>query len=226
VFLDLNNATLGSEAFIDLPYRTVIQYSLQIQDEDVSSGVMSISLFVLFRTISFARNKLLERDISTQTDQLFRGLINEFVNKNYGEIIGPGDFLQITGDVRTVNKMLQTLSYRSPPNGNGNDFITLSAWDNGNSGSGFSNSFRSPSKHCSAKRPASNLHQRNRSRIIVREVGGGSGLHGRKCSLSVGRLQFIEHYKRLLRTRRSPGNKRTIQSQRTIFSGSLPYIVS
>jgi hypothetical protein len=35
--------------------------------------------------------------------------------------------------------MLQTLSYRSPSNGNGYDFITLSAWDNGNSGSGFSN---------------------------------------------------------------------------------------
>ena len=35
--------------------------------------------------------------------------------------------------------MLQTLSYRSPPNGNVYDFITLSAWDNGNSGIGFSN---------------------------------------------------------------------------------------
>ena len=47
--------------------------------------------------------------------------------------------MQITGDVGTVTKMLQTLSYRSPSNGNGYDFITLSAWDNGNSGIGFSN---------------------------------------------------------------------------------------
>jgi hypothetical protein len=67
VFLDLNNATLGSEAFIDLPYRTVIQYSLQIQDVDASSGDMWISLSVLFRTISIARNILNEGDISTQT---------------------------------------------------------------------------------------------------------------------------------------------------------------
>jgi hypothetical protein len=35
--------------------------------------------------------------------------------------------------------MLQTLSYRSPQNRNGYDFITLSAWDNGNSGIGFCN---------------------------------------------------------------------------------------
>ena len=33
--------------------------------------------------------------------------------------------------------MLQTLSYHSPPNGNGYDLITLSAWNNGNSGTGF-----------------------------------------------------------------------------------------
>jgi hypothetical protein len=65
--------------------------------------------------------------------------MNESLNINYGEIIGPGDYLQITGDVWTVNKMLLTLSYRSPPNGNGYDFITLPAWDTGNSGIGFSN---------------------------------------------------------------------------------------
>ena len=92
-------------------------------------------LSVLFRTISIERNILNERDISTQTYQFPHGLINESVSINYGEIIGPGDYLQITGDVWTVNKMLQTLSYRSPPN----DFITLSARDNGNSGIGFSN---------------------------------------------------------------------------------------
>jgi hypothetical protein len=72
-------------------------------------------------------------------NQFPHGLINESVSINYGEIIGPGDYLQITGDVWIVNKMLQTLSYRLPPNGNGYDFITLSAWDNRNSGSGFSN---------------------------------------------------------------------------------------
>ncbi len=106
---------------------------------DASSGDMSISLSVLFRTISIARYKLHERDISTQTSQFSHGLITESVSINYGEIIGPGDHLQITGDVRTVNKMLQTLSYRSPPKGNGYDFITLTAWDNGNRGIGFSN---------------------------------------------------------------------------------------
>jgi hypothetical protein len=37
VFLDRNNATLESEAFIE-PHRTAIQYSLQIQDVDASSG--------------------------------------------------------------------------------------------------------------------------------------------------------------------------------------------
>ena len=96
-------------------------------------------LSVLFRTINIERNILNEGDISTQTYQFPHGLLNESVNINYGEVIGPGDYLQITGDVWTVNKMLQTLSYRSPPNGNGYDFITLSAWDNGNSGIGFSN---------------------------------------------------------------------------------------
>ena len=35
--------------------------------------------------------------------------------------------------------MLQTLSYRPPPNGNGYDFITLSARDNGNSDIGYNN---------------------------------------------------------------------------------------
>ncbi len=137
MFLDRNNATLGSEAFIDLPYRTVIQNSLQIQDVDASSSDMSISLSVLFRTISIERNILNDGDISTQTNQFSHGLMNESVSINYAEIIGSGDYLQITGDVWTLNKMLQTLSYRSPPNGNGYDFITLSAWDNGNSGIGF-----------------------------------------------------------------------------------------
>ena len=80
MFLDRSNATLGSEAFID-PHGTVIQYSLQIQDGDASSGDMSISLSELFRTIR----------ISTQTYQFPRGLINESVNINYGEIIGPGE---------------------------------------------------------------------------------------------------------------------------------------
>ena len=46
VFLDRNNATLGSETFIDA-HRTLIQYSLQIQDMDDSSGVMSISLCII-----------------------------------------------------------------------------------------------------------------------------------------------------------------------------------
>ena len=127
-------------------------------------------LSVLFRTISIERNILNEGDISTQTYQFPHGLLNESVNINYGEVIGPGDYLQITGDVWTVNKMLQTLSYRSPPNGNGCDFITLSAWDNRNSGSGFSNetiTFFSPSEHCSAEQPVSYLRQRNRSRIII-----------------------------------------------------------
>ena len=66
--------------------------------------------------ITIERNILNEGDISTQTSQFPHGLINESANINYGEIIGPGDYLQITGDVWTVNKMLQTLSYRSPPN--------------------------------------------------------------------------------------------------------------
>ena len=96
-------------------------------------------LSVLFRTISIERNILNERDISTQTYQFPSGLINKSVNINYGEIIGHGDYLQITGDVWTVNKILQTLSYRSLPNGNGYVFITLSARANGNSGIGFSN---------------------------------------------------------------------------------------
>ncbi len=108
-----NNATLGSEAFIE-PHRTAIQYSLQIQDVDASSDDMWISLSVLFRTISIARNILNEVDISTQTYQFPHGLINVSVNINYGEIIGPGDYLQITGDVGTVIKMLQTLSYHYP----------------------------------------------------------------------------------------------------------------
>ena len=140
MFLDRNNATLGSEAFID-PHRTAIQHSLQIQDVDASSGDinMSISLSVLFGTISIERNILNVGDISTQTYQFPHRLINESVNINYGEIIGPRDYLQIISDVWTLNKMLMTLSYRLPPNGNGYDFITLSAWDNGNSGSGFSN---------------------------------------------------------------------------------------
>ena len=88
---------------------------------DASSGDinMSISLSVYFRTISIERNILNEGDISTQTYQFPHGLINESVSINYGEIIGPGGYLQITGDVWAVNKMLQTLSYRSPPNGNG-----------------------------------------------------------------------------------------------------------
>ena len=94
---------------------------------DASSGDMSISLSVLFRTISIERNILNEGDISTETYQFSHGLINESFNINYGETIGPGDYLQITGDVWTVNKMLQTLSFCSPPNGNGYDFITLSA---------------------------------------------------------------------------------------------------
>jgi hypothetical protein len=108
VFLDRNNATLGSEAFIE-PHRTAIQYSLQIQDVDASSGDMSIALSVLFRTISIAQIILNGGDISTQTYQFPHGLINESVSIHYGEIIGPGDNLQITGDVWTVNKMLQTL---------------------------------------------------------------------------------------------------------------------
>jgi hypothetical protein len=85
---------------------------------DASSGDinMSISLSVYFRTISIERNILNEVDISTKTYQFLHGLINESLNINYGEIIGPGDYLQITGDVLTVNKMLQTLSYHSPPN--------------------------------------------------------------------------------------------------------------
>ena len=66
-------------------------------------------------------------------------LISESIIINFGEVIGPGDNLQITGDVGTVTKMLQTLSYRSPTNGNGYDFIALSALDNGNSGIGLSN---------------------------------------------------------------------------------------
>jgi hypothetical protein len=138
VFLDRNNATVEWEAFIE-PHCTVIQYSLLIQDVDASSGDMWISLSVLFRTISIERNILNEGDISTQTYQFPHGFINESLNINYGEIIGPGDNLQIAGDVGTVTKMLQTLRYRSPRNGNGYDFIALSAWDNGNSGSGFSN---------------------------------------------------------------------------------------
>ena len=96
-------------------------------------------LSVLFRTIGIERNILNERDISTQTYQFPSGLINKSVNINYGEIIGHGDYLQITGDVWTVNKILQTLSYRSLPNENGYDSITLSARANGNSGIGFSN---------------------------------------------------------------------------------------
>ena len=98
VFVDRNNTTLGSEVFIE-PHRTVIQHSLQIQDVDASSGDMSISLSVLFRTISIERNILNEGDISTQTYQFPHGLINESVSINFGEIIGPGDFLQITGDI-------------------------------------------------------------------------------------------------------------------------------
>ena len=94
---------------------------------DASSGDMSIYLSVLFRTISIGRNILNEGDISTQTYQFPHGLINESVNINYGEINGPGDYLQITGDVWTGNKMLQTLRYCSPRNGNGYNFITLSA---------------------------------------------------------------------------------------------------
>jgi hypothetical protein len=138
--------------------------------------------------------------------------------------------------------MLQTLSYRLPPNGNGYDFITLSAWDNGNSGIGISNETipfvllvnivpqNDP--------PIISINETDLGLFFddasVWEVGSWSGLYARKCSLKVGllfsnqrsRLQFIEHYKRLSRTRRSPENKRTIQSQRTIFSGFLPYIVN
>ena len=89
-----------------------------------------LSLFIIIEP-----NKRNEGDNSTQTYQFLHGPTNE--SDNYGEVIGPGDYLQITGDVWTVNKMLLTLSYRSPPNGNGYDFITLSARDNGNSGIGF-----------------------------------------------------------------------------------------
>ena len=88
-------------------------------------------------SISIERNKLHEGDISAQTSQFPHGPTNE--SDNYGKIIGPGDNLQITGDVWIVNKMLLTLSYRSPPKGNGYNFIALSAGDNGNSGIGFSN---------------------------------------------------------------------------------------
>jgi hypothetical protein len=85
VFLDLNNATFGSEVFIE-PHRTAIQYSLQIQDEDASSGDLLISLFVLFGTVSIERNILNEGDISTKTYQFPHGLINESVNINNGEL--------------------------------------------------------------------------------------------------------------------------------------------
>jgi hypothetical protein len=106
---------------------------------DANSGDISISLSVLFGTISINRNILNEGDISTQTFEFPPRLINESVGINRGEIVGRGDYLQITGDVWSVNRILQTLSYCSPPNGNGYDFIVLSAWDNGNSGIGFSN---------------------------------------------------------------------------------------
>jgi hypothetical protein len=178
---------------------------------------MSISLSVYFRTISIERNILNEGDISTQTYQFPHGLINESVSINYGEIIGPGGYLQITGDVWAVNKMLQTLSYRSPPNGNGYDFIT------------FVLQVKIVPQN---DPPVISISGTDLGLLFddasVREVGGGSGLHARKCSVTVGRLQFIEHYKRLSRTRRSPEWRKlsNSQGQRTIFSGSLPYIVN
>ncbi len=61
---------------------------------------------VLVVVITIERNILNQGDISTQTYHFPYGIINESVNINYGEVIGPGDYLQITGDVWTVNKML------------------------------------------------------------------------------------------------------------------------
>ncbi len=68
-----------------------------------------LSLFIIIEP-----NKRNEGDNSTQSYQFLHGPTND--SDNYGKIIGPGDYLQITGDVWTGNKMLHTLSYRSLPN--------------------------------------------------------------------------------------------------------------
>ena len=103
-------------------------------------------------------------------------------------------------------KMLQTLSYRSPPNGNGYDFITVSAWDNGNSGIGFS--YETITFVLQV-----NIVPQNGTDLgllyddaSVWEVGVISTPENAASKLG-DNFQISDHYRRLLRTLRSPGNQ-------------------
>jgi hypothetical protein len=147
------NPQLGS-AGLHEPRRSLNRFGFQIQDIDVGGGLMTVLVTVSRGAVSIEREKLsvgvsaariLQRRDATKDINI---MIPESLANGTEAVVDSGVItdeqltaasFSFTADIFTANMLLGSMKYQSPKYANGNDYINVTVWDNGNTGAGSTN---------------------------------------------------------------------------------------
>lgn len=129
--------------------RVVTRYGLQIADFDIGAGVVNVQVAVDRGSLAIDRSALnIGRSVSITMQRAIQQAavpVNTILSNTTASTANPangdefGASILLSGDIFAVNMILGTLSYQSPVNANGRDYIKITVWDNGNTGDVFMN---------------------------------------------------------------------------------------
>ena len=121
------------------PKFVVDNKGLQVGDVDIGAAAITVSLSVLYGSISLNREA---PNIGVGVAKMFLAHSKIPINQNFTlstGMLATGDGstgpLVLTGSVAHINEVLYSLTYQSTAN-TGYDYIQIAAWDNGNGGGG------------------------------------------------------------------------------------------
>lgn len=146
---DPSQAThIGSQIYTDLherasTYLFTHELGVQVYDADVGGGTLTVTLSVQRGTLSVNRDDVnvgIYTPSTLDPSRLRNVSFNAGATHSHGLLVtSPNDTITIQGGLIEVNNILRTLKYQTAPNDIGYDYINITVWDNGNTGSTFVN---------------------------------------------------------------------------------------
>ena len=140
LFYSSDHVLQGSSEYFDPRMAGKGNKGIQIYDDDAGIGVIIVTLSAKRGYLSVATahtNRGVYTNVVVEVNRL--NISYPDLKESQAAMAGPGETINISGDMHSINSLLRTLKYQSDLNDIGVDYINITAYDNGHSGYKFIN---------------------------------------------------------------------------------------